>query len=102
MFIAEVKSPTGAREGRRIRPGALQVLDHAHPLRTARPGHRPRPVLVPEKLPAVPVVPGGPIRRHTAHVGARLPGHPGVRRGRGTVRHPTSACPRRRLTALWS
>lgn len=51
VFIAEVKSLTGAREDQQIRLGVGQVLDYAHQLRTAHPDRRLRPVLVLEKRP---------------------------------------------------
>ncbi|WP_244942124.1 hypothetical protein [Streptomyces coelicoflavus] len=54
VFIAEVKSLTGAREDQQIRLGIGQVLDYAHQLRTAHPGRRLHPVLVLEKRPVDP------------------------------------------------
>ncbi|MFC5675183.1 hypothetical protein ACFP51_10740 [Streptomyces pratens] len=54
VFIAEVKSLTGAREDQQIRLGIGQVLDYAHQLRTAHPGRRLHPVLVLEKRPVGP------------------------------------------------
>ncbi|MFD5374822.1 hypothetical protein ACFWJE_10450 [Streptomyces griseoincarnatus] len=54
VFIAEVKSLTGAREEQQIRLGIGQVLDYAHQLRTAHPDRRLHPVLVLEKRPMDP------------------------------------------------
>jgi hypothetical protein len=54
LFIAEVKSLTGAREDQQIRLGIGQVLDYAHQLRTAHPRRRLHPVLVLEKRPVDP------------------------------------------------
>ncbi|MFI8950085.1 hypothetical protein ACIGO6_26600 [Streptomyces sp. NPDC053750] len=54
VFIAEIKSLTGAREDQQIRLGIGQVLDYAHQLRTSHPGRRIHPVLVLEKRPAAP------------------------------------------------
>ncbi|GAB2809079.1 hypothetical protein GCM10027073_47280 [Streptomyces chlorus] len=54
VFIAGVKSLTGAREDQQIRLGIGQVLDYAHQLRTAHPGRRLHPVLVLEKRPVDP------------------------------------------------
>ncbi len=52
VFIAEVKSLTGASEDQQIRLGIGQVLDYAHQLQRARTCGRIRPVLVLEKQPA--------------------------------------------------
>lgn len=54
VFIAEVKSLTGAREDQQIRLGIGQILDYAHQLRTTHPGCRLHPVLVLEKRPVDP------------------------------------------------
>jgi hypothetical protein len=51
VFVAEVKSLTGAREDQQIRLGIGQVLDYTYQLRSAHPGRRIRPVLVLEKRP---------------------------------------------------
>ena len=52
MFIAEVKSLTGASEDQQIRLGIGQILDYAHQLQRARTSGQIRPVLVLEKQPA--------------------------------------------------
>ncbi|GBQ02388.1 hypothetical protein SSP531S_38470 [Streptomyces spongiicola] len=52
VFIAEVKSLTGAREDQQIRLGIGQVLDYAHQLRTAYPRTVTHPVLVLERRPS--------------------------------------------------
>ncbi|MEV0927830.1 hypothetical protein AB0I99_22335 [Streptomyces spongiicola] len=52
VFIAEVKSLTGAREDQQIRLGVGQVLDYAHQLRTAYPRTVTHPVLVLERRPS--------------------------------------------------
>ncbi|MCZ7456700.1 hypothetical protein [Streptomyces sp. WMMC940] len=52
VFIAEVKSLTGAREDQQIRLGIGQVLDYAHQLRTAYPRTATHPVLVLERRPS--------------------------------------------------
>ncbi|WP_328410780.1 hypothetical protein OG542_12830 [Streptomyces violaceus] len=54
VFIAEVKSLTGASEDQQIRLGIGQVLDYAHQLQLARTYGRIRPVLVLEKQPTDP------------------------------------------------
>ncbi|MFE5600712.1 hypothetical protein ACFQ8O_16195 [Streptomyces coelicoflavus] len=54
VFIAEVKSLTGAREDQQIRLGIGQVLDYAYQLRAAHPDRRLHPVLVLEKRPVDP------------------------------------------------
>ncbi|MGW7423651.1 hypothetical protein ACWGJB_27050 [Streptomyces sp. NPDC054813] len=54
VFIAEVKSLTGASEDQQIRLGIGQVLDYAHQLQLARKYGRIRPVLVLEKQPTDP------------------------------------------------
>ncbi|WP_328660576.1 hypothetical protein [Streptomyces sp. NBC_00334] len=54
LFIAEVKSLTGAREDQQIRLGIGQILDYAYQLRTAHPDRRLHPVLVLEKRPMDP------------------------------------------------
>lgn len=54
VFIAEVKSLTGASEDQQIRLGIGQVLDYAHQLQLARTCGRVRPVLVLEKQPTDP------------------------------------------------
>ncbi|MGW6789189.1 hypothetical protein [Streptomyces chartreusis] len=54
VFIAEVKSLTGASEDQQLRLGIGQVLDYAHQLRLARTCGRMRPVLVLEKEPTDP------------------------------------------------
>lgn len=54
VFIAEVKSLTGASEDQQIRLGIGQVLDYAHQLQLARTCGRIRPVLVLEKQPTDP------------------------------------------------
>ncbi|MFG2452658.1 hypothetical protein ACGFSG_25055 [Streptomyces sp. NPDC048512] len=52
VFVAEVKSLTGAREDQQIRLGIGQVLDYTHQLRSAHRGRRIHPVLVLEKRPS--------------------------------------------------
>ncbi|WP_405668991.1 hypothetical protein [Streptomyces sp. NBC_00055] len=52
IFIAEVKSLTGASEDQQIRLGIGQVLDYAHQLRLVPSGRSVRPVLVLERKPA--------------------------------------------------
>ncbi|MGX4688282.1 hypothetical protein [Streptomyces sp. JNUCC 63] len=52
LFVAEVKSLTGASEDQQIRLGMGQVLDYTHQLRTAHPSRRIHPVLVLEKPPS--------------------------------------------------
>lgn len=52
VFIAEVKSLTGAREDQQIRLGVGQVLDYSHQIRTKYPKCRIQPVLVLEKRPS--------------------------------------------------
>ncbi|WP_327421105.1 hypothetical protein OG763_09630 [Streptomyces sp. NBC_01230] len=52
IFIAEVKSLTGASEDQQIRLGIGQVLDYAHQLRLGPSGRSVRPVLVLERKPA--------------------------------------------------
>ncbi|WP_329169811.1 hypothetical protein OG754_00495 [Streptomyces decoyicus] len=54
VFIAEVKSLTGASEDQQIRLGIGQVLDYAHQIQLARTFGRVRPVLVLEKQSADP------------------------------------------------
>ncbi|MFI6645191.1 BRCT domain-containing protein [Streptomyces sp. NPDC050504] len=54
VFIAEVKSLTGASEEQQIRLGIGQVLDYAHQLQLARTHGQIRPVLVLEKQPTDP------------------------------------------------
>jgi len=54
VFVAEVKSLTGASEDQQIRLGIGQVLDYAHQLQLARTYGRIRPVLVLEKQPTDP------------------------------------------------
>ncbi|MDX2540633.1 BRCT domain-containing protein [Streptomyces sp. WI04-05B] len=51
VFIAEVKSLTGASEAQQIRLGIGQVLDYAHQLQRVRTFGQIRPVLVLEKQP---------------------------------------------------
>lgn len=51
VFIAEVKSLTGAIEDQQIRLGIGQILDYVHQLKSARTFGRIRPVLVLEKRP---------------------------------------------------
>ncbi|MER6270845.1 hypothetical protein [Streptomyces sp900105755] len=53
VFVAEVKSLTGAREEQQIRLGIGQVLDYAHQLRSRHPHAVLRPVLVLERPPSV-------------------------------------------------
>lgn len=52
VFVAEVKSLTGAREDQQIRLGIGQVLDYTHQLGAAHRGRRIHPVLVLEKRPS--------------------------------------------------
>jgi hypothetical protein len=52
VFIAEVKSLTGAAEDQQIRLGIGQILDYAHQLTTMRSFGRVQPVLVLEKKPS--------------------------------------------------
>jgi hypothetical protein len=52
VFIAEVKSLTGAGEEQQIRLGVGQVIDYAHQLRSLKTHGQVRPVLVLEKQPA--------------------------------------------------
>ncbi|MFD3436699.1 hypothetical protein ACFWU3_04250 [Streptomyces sp. NPDC058685] len=52
IFVAEIKSLTGAREGQQIRLGIGQILDYAHQLRSAHPSTVIHPVLVLEKRPS--------------------------------------------------
>lgn len=52
LFVAEVKSLTGASQDQQIRLGFGQVLDYAHQLRSTASGWSVRPVLVLEKKPA--------------------------------------------------
>ena len=52
VFVAEIKSLTGAREGQQIRLGIGQILDYTHQLRTAFPSTVIRPILVLEKPPS--------------------------------------------------
>ncbi|MFG2470132.1 hypothetical protein ACGFXB_32365 [Streptomyces canus] len=52
IFVAEVKSLTGAREDQQIRLGIGQILDYAHQLRSAFPNTVIHPVLVLEKRPS--------------------------------------------------
>ncbi|MGW3389383.1 hypothetical protein [Streptomyces cinereoruber] len=52
VFVAEVKSLTGAREDQQIRLGVGQVLDYAQQLRSAFPRTVVHPVLVLEKRPS--------------------------------------------------
>ncbi|MGW0547747.1 hypothetical protein [Streptomyces altiplanensis] len=52
IFVAEVKSLTGAREDQQIRLGVGQILDYAHQLRSACPSTVIHPVLVLEKRPS--------------------------------------------------
>lgn len=52
IFVAEVKSLTGAREDQQIRLGIGQILDYAHQLRSTCPSVAIRPVLVLEKRPS--------------------------------------------------
>ncbi|MFI5875362.1 hypothetical protein ACIBAH_23450 [Streptomyces sp. NPDC051445] len=52
IFVAEVKSLTGAREDQQIRLGIGQILDYAHQLRSAHPSTVIHPVLVLEKRPS--------------------------------------------------
>ncbi|MBY8816024.1 hypothetical protein CP977_30080 [Streptomyces cinereoruber] len=52
VFVAEVKSLTGAREDQQIRLGVGQVLDYAQQLRSAFPRTDVHPVLVLEKRPS--------------------------------------------------
>ncbi|MEU1935448.1 hypothetical protein ACH49O_07715 [Streptomyces coeruleorubidus] len=52
VFVAEVKSLTGAREDQQIRLGIGQVLDYTHQLRTAYPGTVIHPILVLERPPS--------------------------------------------------
>jgi hypothetical protein len=53
LFVAEVKSLTGARQEQQIRLGIGQVLDYAHAVRTDPPVgiSAPKPVLVLEREP---------------------------------------------------
>ncbi|AWT47914.1 hypothetical protein HXP45_20435 [Streptomyces actuosus] len=51
VFVAEIKSLTGAREDQQIRLGIGQILDYTHQLRTAFPSTLIRPILVLEKPP---------------------------------------------------
>lgn len=53
IFVAEVKSLTGAREDQQIRLGIGQILDYAHQLRSAFPNIVIHPVLVLERCPSV-------------------------------------------------
>ncbi|WP_244162758.1 hypothetical protein [Streptomyces bungoensis] len=53
VFVAEIKSLTGAREEQQIRLGIGQVLDYAYRLRTAHPNTVLHPVLVLERPPSV-------------------------------------------------
>lgn len=52
IFVAEVKSLTGAREDQQIRLGIGQILDYTHQLRSTCPSAAVRPVLVLEKRPS--------------------------------------------------
>jgi len=52
VFIAEVKSLTGASEDQQIRLGIGQILDYAHQLTTMKSVVRVQPVLVLEKRPS--------------------------------------------------
>jgi uncharacterized protein YciI len=52
VFIAEVKSLTGAHEAQQIRLGVGQVLDYAHQLGDGATGETLRPALVLERQPA--------------------------------------------------
>ncbi|WP_406132851.1 hypothetical protein [Streptomyces zaomyceticus] len=52
VFVAEVKSLTGAREDQQIRLGVGQILDYAQQLRSAFPSTVIHPVLVLEKRPS--------------------------------------------------
>ncbi|MFJ3639491.1 hypothetical protein ACIPRD_07050 [Streptomyces sp. NPDC090108] len=52
IFVAEVKSLTGAREDQQMRLGIGQILDYAHQLRSTCPSAAIRPVLVLEKCPS--------------------------------------------------
>ncbi|MEV5126071.1 hypothetical protein AB0K49_25255 [Streptomyces decoyicus] len=52
IFVAEVKSLTGAREDQQIRLGIGQILDYAHQLHGQHPSAVIRPVLVLEKHPS--------------------------------------------------
>ncbi len=52
IFVAEVKSLTGAREDQQIRLGVGQILDYAQQLRNACPSTVIHPVLVLEKRPS--------------------------------------------------
>jgi hypothetical protein len=54
VFIAEVKSLTGASEDQQIRLGIGQILDYAHQLQLAGTDGRVRPVLVLERQPMDP------------------------------------------------
>ncbi|MFE5401582.1 hypothetical protein ACFQ9Z_09275 [Streptomyces sp. NPDC056580] len=53
VFVAEVKSLTGAREEQQIRLGIGQVLDYAHQLRSMHPNTVLLPVLVLERPPSL-------------------------------------------------
>ncbi|MFM9702123.1 BRCT domain-containing protein [Streptomyces galilaeus] len=52
IFVAEVKSLTGAREDQQIRLGVGQILDYAQQLRSACPSTVIHPVLVLDKRPS--------------------------------------------------
>ncbi|MGW6716019.1 hypothetical protein ACWF9X_07115 [Streptomyces globisporus] len=52
IFVAEVKSLTGAREDQQIRLGVGQILDYAQQLRSSFPSTVVHPVLVLEKRPS--------------------------------------------------
>lgn len=52
VFVAEIKSLTGASEDQQIRLGIGQLLDYTHQLRAAHPGRRVHPVMVLEKSPS--------------------------------------------------